>query len=450
MSSRNDVRKSRTAFSSEAPISGGHAGPTAGTGGIGHGHKRHLHREKGRVLPCRKSGTRFGSVGDRGRRGRSVEGGLGRRRVNGRRFLCQTGPGTASHATTAGEVRNTPLAARQPAPIPRVVSVRGARPVAGIRRRTEIISAGRAPLALFPGVRGPTIRRRGACRVSAPTETIVRRDGIVHSIAGVPRTSGHNHDGRPVSAFDDPFHRALYLTGPTASGKTAVGVALARRIGAEVVALDSMTLYRGMDVGTAKPTAERDAGRAAPPDRRARPLGIGERRATIAAGPPTRSRGIEAAGKRVLFVGGTALYLKALLRGLFRGPAADPELRARLEAEADRSGRRGPAREARRGRPGLGRAAAPERPPAGRPRPGSHRGDRPAAQRLPDRARPPRAGGRRGLRPGTAPRRTPRADRPRGSCGCSTDGLVDEVRALIDRPPAARPGRRAGGRVSPR
>ena len=55
--------------------------------------------------------------------------------------------------------------------------------------------------------------------------------------------------------FEDPFHRAIYLTGPTASGKTAVGVELARRIDAEVVALDSMTLYRGLDIGTAKPTA---------------------------------------------------------------------------------------------------------------------------------------------------------------------------------------------------
>ena len=50
------------------------------------------------------------------------------------------------------------------------------------------------------------------------------------------------------------FHRAIYLTGPTASGKTAVGVALARLLDAEVVALDSMTLYRGMDIATAKPT----------------------------------------------------------------------------------------------------------------------------------------------------------------------------------------------------
>ena len=47
-----------------------------------------------------------------------------------------------------------------------------------------------------------------------------------------------------------------FLTGPTASGKSAVGVELARRIGAEIVSMDSMALYRGMDIGTAKPTPE--------------------------------------------------------------------------------------------------------------------------------------------------------------------------------------------------
>ncbi len=58
------------------------------------------------------------------------------------------------------------------------------------------------------------------------------------------------------------FHRAIYLTGPTASGKTAVGVALARRLDAEIVAMDSTTIYRRMDIGTAKPTmAERGESR---------------------------------------------------------------------------------------------------------------------------------------------------------------------------------------------
>src|SRR4051794_12623688 len=111
------------------------------------------------------------------------------------------------------------------------------------------------------------------------------------------------------------FHRAIYLTGPTASGKTAVGVALARRVDAEVIALDSMTLYRGMDIGTAKPTPEERGG---VPHHLIDVLDPWES-ASVAdyrAWALQAVQGIHSRGKRVLFVGGTALYLKALLRGL--------------------------------------------------------------------------------------------------------------------------------------
>lgn len=67
--------------------------------------------------------------------------------------------------------------------------------------------------------------------------------------------------------------KLVVITGPTASGKTALGVALAQRLGGEVVSADSMQIYRGMDIGTAKPTPGRDAGRAAPHDRHRRPCG---------------------------------------------------------------------------------------------------------------------------------------------------------------------------------
>jgi tRNA dimethylallyltransferase len=137
--------------------------------------------------------------------------------------------------------------------------------------------------------------------------------------------------------FDNPFHRATYLTGPTASGKTAVGVALARRLDAEVVALDSMTLYRGMDVGTAKPTPDERGGvphhliDVVDPWESA---SVAEyRRWALEA-----AAAIEARGKRVLFVGGTALYLKALVRGLFEGPRADADLRRSLDEQAARQG----------------------------------------------------------------------------------------------------------------
>ena len=137
--------------------------------------------------------------------------------------------------------------------------------------------------------------------------------------------------------FDDPLHRAIYLTGPTAVGKTAVGVALARRLDAEIVALDSMTLYRGMDIGTAKPTM---AERGEVPHHLIdvldpwEPASVAGYRDWALAAVAT----VEARGKRALFVGGTALYLKTLLRGLFDGPGADPALRRRFEEEAERRG----------------------------------------------------------------------------------------------------------------
>src|SRR5262249_42897921 len=104
-----------------------------------------------------------------------------------------------------------------------------------------------------------------------------------------------------------------------------------------VIALDSMTLYRGMDIGTAKPTLSE---RGAIPHHLIDVLDPWVP-ATVAAyreWAQTAARQIEQRGKRALFVGGTALYLKALLRGLFQGPGADPELRRRLETEAQRRG----------------------------------------------------------------------------------------------------------------
>ena len=134
-----------------------------------------------------------------------------------------------------------------------------------------------------------------------------------------------------------PLHRAIYLTGPTASGKTAIGVELARRMDAEIVAVDSMTLYRGMDIGTAKPTGAERGGiphhliDVLDPWQAASVAGY--RLWALAAVDE-----IERRGKRVLFVGGTPLYLKALLRGLFEGPGADAAMRLRLEREAEEAG----------------------------------------------------------------------------------------------------------------
>jgi len=132
---------------------------------------------------------------------------------------------------------------------------------------------------------------------------------------------------------ENAFQRAIYLTGPTASGKTAVGVALARRLGAEVIAMDSMTIYRGMDVGTAKPTLLERGG---VPHHLIDAIGPWESASVADYRGWARDvlNDLAARGRRALFVGGTALYLKALLRGLFEGPGSDPGLRLRLEQEA--------------------------------------------------------------------------------------------------------------------
>jgi len=127
------------------------------------------------------------------------------------------------------------------------------------------------------------------------------------------------------------------LTGPTASGKESVALELALLLGAEVVSLDSMKVYRGMDVGTSKaPRAARER----VPHHLVDVLDPSESMSARAFVDLAERAIADAAGRGrpVLCTGGTALYLKALLFGLFEGPSADLELRARLEAEAREHG----------------------------------------------------------------------------------------------------------------
>ncbi|RZI41772.1 tRNA (adenosine(37)-N6)-dimethylallyltransferase MiaA [Herbaspirillum sp. HC18] len=126
---------------------------------------------------------------------------------------------------------------------------------------------------------------------------------------------------------------AVAIMGPTASGKTAAALEVARAIPSEIISVDSALVYRGMDIGTAKPTAEE---RAAVPHHL---IDILDPRDAYSAMQFRQDAlrlvaDIAQRGKLPLLVGGTMLYFKALRDGLDALPEADPEVRARLDAEA--------------------------------------------------------------------------------------------------------------------
>jgi tRNA dimethylallyltransferase len=127
--------------------------------------------------------------------------------------------------------------------------------------------------------------------------------------------------------------RWLALTGPTASGKTAAALAIAQRWPVEIISVDSALVYRGMDIGTAKPSA---AERAAVPHHL---IDIRDPLDAYSAAEFVRDAArlrdeITARGRVPLLVGGTMLYLKALLDGIDDMPPAQPAVRAAIEVEA--------------------------------------------------------------------------------------------------------------------
>lgn len=139
------------------------------------------------------------------------------------------------------------------------------------------------------------------------------------------------------------LRRCWFLAGPTACGKSGVALALAERLRSdggesiEIVSLDSMTLYRRMDIGTAKPSAE---------ERRRVPHHLFDilepsqefSVAEYLVAAESACRDIVARQGTPLFVGGSGLYLRSLLRGVFAGPPANEEFRKTLEAEATSNG----------------------------------------------------------------------------------------------------------------
>ena len=125
--------------------------------------------------------------------------------------------------------------------------------------------------------------------------------------------------------------QAFFLVGPTAVGKTAVAHELARRMDAVLLSADSMLVYRGMDVGTAKPSLAERAEfdyrglDLVDPDK---PFSVGDYLAAVRAELAARP----VASRPILVVGGTGLYVDCLCRGLSSRPAANPALRGELEA----------------------------------------------------------------------------------------------------------------------
>ncbi len=135
----------------------------------------------------------------------------------------------------------------------------------------------------------------------------------------------------------DPRPPAIFLMGPTATGKTALACALAERFPVELVSVDSALVYRGLDIGAAKPDAA---------TLRRHPHALIDLRdpcepysaAMFREDALAAMRAITARGRVPLLVGGTGLYFRALEHGLSAMPTADPALRARLSEEADRIG----------------------------------------------------------------------------------------------------------------
>ncbi len=133
-----------------------------------------------------------------------------------------------------------------------------------------------------------------------------------------------------MNSVNSVFH-PIFIAGPTAAGKSEIALALAEKIGGEIISADSMQVYRGLDIGTAKPS----------PDERARVphhlLDICDLTEAFDAAQFIRLAQkavaeIQARNKTPIFCGGTGLYFKAFLDGLGEAPATDPQLRTEIEA----------------------------------------------------------------------------------------------------------------------
>ncbi len=233
----------------------------------------------------------------------------------------------------------------------------------------------------------------------------------------------------------------IAVVGPTAAGKSALSLRLAREHAGEIVSCDSLQVYRGLDIGSAKPTLEE---RVQVPHHL---LDVVEPDAVFSAADYSRLArralaGIAARGRLPLVVGGTGLYFRALFRGLFSGPSRDEVLRERIEGVARRLGDAGLHRLLARVDPEAAARIAPaDRVRIVRALEVWKLTSRPLSAHLRENAGEPLRGYRSfvvGLDPGRDKLREAVAARARAMLAA---GLVDEVRGLLSRgvPAAARP-----------
>ena len=132
-------------------------------------------------------------------------------------------------------------------------------------------------------------------------------------------------------------NKKIIVLGPTAVGKSALGIILAKKLGGEIISLDSMQIYKGMDIGTAKPSTDELA---AVPHHLidCHPLSEPSNVASFIDKAKEIENEISSRDVSPIFVGGTAMYIKALVDGLFEGPKSSPEIREELIAIADEKG----------------------------------------------------------------------------------------------------------------
>ncbi len=181
--------------------------------------------------------------------------------------------------------------------------------------------------------------RRGGKNLGRPLTRVAKRSTRQSRFFGRQaslRMTVKTVERSPVNEAQ-PVRDCWFLTGATAVGKSQVGLALAGRLGAEIISLDSMAIYRGMNIGTAKPTLAEQArvphhliDIVNPSEEFSIERYLDAAHAAIA--------DIKSRKREVLFVGGTPLYLKALLRGMSSGSPADWQMREEITAEVAQVG----------------------------------------------------------------------------------------------------------------